>query len=501
VAHWKLNYGFGQKRARESGVSPSCSNGGVALEIDTTRAFASPARKRELVAGIRDAPKHESEPSWLEWKGAVDFSQKRWYPEIACHCMGLANRNPDHAQRTAEGMGYVVVGAEPGNLCGAGPIDNARLEEGLAVYLGRGGPQVSFDYVDVDGIDVLVISVQPPRWGDPIHAFAKAFHAHELPKADFKKGDVFVRREGRTARAEPEDYRMLERRFARTTAQPALDVDLQLAKEASPITPIDDSPQSIVMWIDRERSRLRRPPDPLPTGPKTTLARPPGARPPGDVTLDMIRRLGVTSEPEQRSPKEYDAAVEQYVARAYEELPKYLRYRAVQEELAVLRLRLCNNTPDNYEGVAVVLTFGGHVSAYTDKREAAWELYDDSNPKFPGAPRKWGPRQVTKGLPRSILRGDVPLLTPPLGPNPRKPRIDNSASARIEFHSVHLRPRYSVKLEDVHLIVPASEAAAGQITGEWYATSTSVSGMPEGTLLVPLNAPINTLDLLTKKSS
>jgi hypothetical protein len=463
----------------------------VALEVDTTRAFASPARKRELVAAIRDAPEHDSEPSWLEWKGLVDFAEKRWFPEIASHCMGLANRDADHAQRAVEGIGYVVIGAEPGNLCGTKPIDNARLEEGLEVYLGRGGPQVSFDHVEVDGVNVLVISVQPPRWGDPIHAFAKAYEGHKPPHGNFRKGDVFVRREGRTVRPESDDYRMLERRFARTATQPVLDVDLQLAKPVTLITPIDDRPASVLDWIAQEHAQLQRPPDLPPTGPKTALA-----RPPQDSITRMITRLGVTAEPETRSHEEYDAAVSDYLARADEELPKYLRYYTAELDLTLLRVVLHNNTHDNYEEVVVVLKFGGNVSAFAETRDAAWELYDDSKPKFPARPRKWGPRKLAPKNPLGLYRHDIPLLAPT--PNPHRPRIDNSASARIAYHSVHLRPRYTVRLDDIHLVASATEAAAGHIIGEWYATSTSVSGMAEGTLVVPLNAPINAVDLLRK---
>jgi hypothetical protein len=104
-----------------------------------------------LIEAIADAPTQESEPEWLEWKSAVELSEKRWAAEIARHIIGFANRLPDKAARTAGGFAYLVLGVEPQNVCGVSAVDNADLEAAVASYTGRDGPQRSPEYIEVGG--------------------------------------------------------------------------------------------------------------------------------------------------------------------------------------------------------------------------------------------------------------------------------------------------------------------------------------------------------------
>jgi hypothetical protein len=170
----------------------------MALDIDTNQAFLSVALRRTLVAAVRDAPEHEGEPDWVEWKSTVDLREKRWMAEIARHVLRFANRDPERAQRAAEGFGYLLLGVEPGNLCGVSPIDSAQLESGTSPYLGRDGPQMSTEYVELEGTPVLVITVRPPRAGDRIFSLEKAFQQDEPGgiHVHYPNGAVFVRREG-----------------------------------------------------------------------------------------------------------------------------------------------------------------------------------------------------------------------------------------------------------------------------------------------------------------
>jgi hypothetical protein len=467
----------------------------MALEIDTSRAFLSTALRRSLVVAVRDAPQHESEPDWLEWKSTVDLTEKRWMAEIARNVLGLANRDPDRAERSAEGWGYLLLGVEPGNLCGVIPIDNAQLESGTAPYLGRDGPQMSPEYVDVGGTAVLVITVQAPRWGDRIYTFEKEYSyvvtdvGGGPSRIHYKNGEVFVRREGRTERAEAADFRMLERRLLGATARPQLDVELRCEGDECVVTPIDLGDEAIEAWVAHERQALRRPPEspPAPASPSPPLARAP-------IGLERLRELSsVRTEPESRSPDEYDEQVRKYLDAARSQLPNHLQLRAVTEELGVLRLAVHNNTEDNYEEVAVVLSFQGGVSAFFDEDDARFDLDVD----FPRRPRRWGPRRVRSGLfPSELLLGSG--MSMPRAPITRRGRIDNSASSRIMFEPFHLRPGYTVRRPDVHLVVPAFEAKTDEINGHWHATSTSVSGSAEGTLRVRLDRPLTPLELLSK---
>src|SRR5262249_2152274 len=151
---------------------------------------------------VRDAAAAESEPDWLEWKSTVDLSEKRWQYEIARFVLGAANRMPHRAAQQADGHGYMLLGVEPQNLCGVTRIDNADLERGVCAYTGRDGPHWSPEYVEISGVDVLVVTVAPPKAGDPIFALAKEFNHPD--------GTVFVRRSGKTERATNAEHRQLQ---------------------------------------------------------------------------------------------------------------------------------------------------------------------------------------------------------------------------------------------------------------------------------------------------
>ena len=233
----------------------------MALEIDTSQPFLTPSSRRKLAEAVRDAPAAESEPDWLEWKSAVDLGEKRWSAEIARHIIGFANRMPDKAERAAGGFAYLLLGAEPANLCGVTQIDNAALEAGVTAYTGHDGPQWSPEYIELEALSILVITIAPPRSGDRTYAFEKEFQ-HVDPvsgiRAHFRNGDIFVRHEGRTERATSSEIRMLERRFAAPVAsQPTLDVALvHWDATPSPVTPLDLSDSSTDEWIESQRHAL-----------------------------------------------------------------------------------------------------------------------------------------------------------------------------------------------------------------------------------------------------
>ena len=69
------------------------------------------------------------------------------------------------------------------------------FEQGIATYIGGAeGPDWGPSYEDVDGKTVLVITVEPPRWGDPVFTFRRGFDA-------YRDGDIFIRRAGKTDHA------------------------------------------------------------------------------------------------------------------------------------------------------------------------------------------------------------------------------------------------------------------------------------------------------------
>ena len=219
----------------------------MALSIDTGCAIRTVADRRRLVEAIRDAHADEQETDWVEWKTKVNLREKKWQAEIARQILGFANRHPGRAASLCAGCGYLVLGVEPGNLSGVSPVDAAKLDDGVSRYVGKDGPQWNPDYVQVGVGTVLVITVEPPSWGDRIFAFEKEFE-------EFKNGDVFVRRNGKTERANAAEIRMLTERAAARGDR--LGVDLEWWEDPTEAVALDTSEAAVDAWIEKERTTL-----------------------------------------------------------------------------------------------------------------------------------------------------------------------------------------------------------------------------------------------------
>lgn len=79
---------------------------------------------------------------------------------------------PEQAAQWAEGYAYLVVGAEPGSRPGTTPVDPGDLTDRVRAYVDdRIGSHPQ--YIDINGAKVLVIAVDPPKSGDPMHTLRK----------------------------------------------------------------------------------------------------------------------------------------------------------------------------------------------------------------------------------------------------------------------------------------------------------------------------------------
>jgi hypothetical protein len=187
----------------------------MAVMIDTSRAPRTPEELTGLVQAVLGALPAD-ELDWVEWKAGMDLADKPVQGTIARHILGMANRPPTDARRHAEGCGYLLIGAEPGNPCGVTAVDPAQLSQGIQPYLGSEGPAWSPQYVQEAGVTVLVIVVEPPKEGDHIFTLEKEFPV-TTPAGGAKSylaGTIFIRQPGRTEVAAPGDIRALEQRYA-----------------------------------------------------------------------------------------------------------------------------------------------------------------------------------------------------------------------------------------------------------------------------------------------
>jgi hypothetical protein len=140
-------------------------NEGVAANVpDWTRAARRPSGREQIVRYVHDAPPGTMETDWLEWKTAYELREVHGRLAVARQVIAFANRHPDRAAKHAEGVGYLLLGVEPGALPGIGIFDSALLESWLSPYI---GPKIEWnpEYVHVDGVAVLFITVEAPRWG------------------------------------------------------------------------------------------------------------------------------------------------------------------------------------------------------------------------------------------------------------------------------------------------------------------------------------------------
>ena len=229
--------------------------GGVAVNVDTSRALRTQEELLVLVRGIV-AGLPEDELDWIEWKIAGDLTSKVTAGNMARHVLGMANRIPDRSALHVQGCGYLVMGAEPGSLRGIRPVDPAVLNQAVQPYLGptSEGPAWTPQYVSDGDVVVLVVIVEPPLPGHRIFTLRKEFRVGEKDDTKtYRAGTIFVRYPGRTEMAQPGDIRALEDRYAGPALEAVSHVrrtlDLEQARAAA------DERDRRVRWL-AEISRL-----------------------------------------------------------------------------------------------------------------------------------------------------------------------------------------------------------------------------------------------------
>ena len=431
-------------------------NGSMALILDTSRQLRSIDELTELVRAIASAPPSESETDWLEWKSQADLSEQRWHVQIAKYIAGFANRDPIVAKRSAGGCSYLVVGAEPGHVVGVKPIDSANLHSGISRYV-RNTVRWNPQYIEHEGKQVLIFTVEPPEPGDPIVAMLRDFQSNERGTSSCRKGDVFVRRHGKTELAEQEDYDMLALRFA-ASAELASEMSVELLEAAA--VPVACGSDVIANWCQTKRRSLLEPLE-------------------GAVEDVIPSRTGplFIFNAEDRTADAYKSQVDSYLREMTPLLHLVARADAIRERAPRMQLVVVNQTEHNYAGVRVEVSIDGDVWGYQTAEEA--------QPEVPSPPRKWG---VGPGFHLPIYSA-----TPRI---PKQdfwgPHIDNSGSINIEFPDFDLRPGGRVNLDPIYLVCDAG-LAGKPLTAKWRATSSSASGIAGGEFPVKVLSEIFSL--------
>jgi hypothetical protein len=442
----------------------------MSIEIDTAVALRGIDDLRRLVSAVVHASDHD-ETDWIEWKSTLDLAGKEGCFQVARAILGLANRLPDRALLTCGGLGYVVVGAEPGNLLGIASVDPATLDEIIQPYLGgAGGPVWAPNYVPVEGKMVLVVVVESPRLGDLIFTLRKEFDK-------YLSGTVFVRKHGRTLPADANDLDALQ---ARLKGSPVAGSDLEVCLVGDvPLSWLDEvaAVQAIAEGVAVQRDRLvaearaedqRLHPaasdtEKLPGFPVTPLMAQEFRR----IAADLASYGDLLGQPDTRTLAEYVAEVDDSAKRLVAAKKNGLMGRYFSAGHGVVAVQVRNLSQRFLPDVELeVLLASDRATCFDEKPEF----------EYVPEPRKLGERKPAPSLIGTLTPSMLRLANLPQRP---RPRISVEAAARIRFRIGDLRPEATETSERVYLFV-AECPESGSIPGDWKATVRGVDAVLTG---------------------
>lgn len=486
--------------------TPRWKNGwDMALNLDLSAAIRHPdlGRLVQAVVGAGD----NDEADWIEWKSTLDLTTKGGCFHIARTVLGMANRLPESASLTCEGLGYIVIGAEPKTVTGITGTDPAHLDQTLEPWLGGAeGPRYTPTYLTFDGKTVLVVTVEAPKNGDPPYALRKEFN-------NARDGDLFVRKQGRTVRATSADQKAL---YDRLTAAPKIDAKLEVSLVGDvPLSWFDRSKVDDVIdtYVYSRRKNMeanasaeerRRNPPPLPKAGTTKTLSVTGV---GNAMAELARqqahmqdiartaRLGALSvfggEKDDRTFDEYMEQVENWAKRTTEAAPGALGVRYVDAGHGLVRPRVYNPTGHFLPAVKVEIHFEYDTLGHAEPE------YDEGH--LPGSPRPFGEPKPSPIL-SPMLRPDLHYTMPSMPKVPIAPRSwIEDGSVKIVFDVGDLRQESS-DIGDDHYLLLAERPADGVLHGTWKATIPDVHGVINGMIDVPVKEePVDMLDLLENK--
>ena len=361
------------------------------------------------------------------------------------HLIAFANRDFAQAARNAEGYAYLILGVEPGNLCGVPVWDSADIENWLSPYTGadlRYGPP---DYITVDGAHVLVLVVDPPNLGDPIYCMQKAGGDANENNHTVAEGTIYVRRGGKSERHTGADLRRLTAR-ATTTVADALRLSVELDE-----TRIEAINAGLLQgatcesYVEAERKRL------LSSLPRRSNS-------PFEITMPSF---------DNRSQDEFLQEVRVYLDEVESRRYDVVAAHHVEEKEPFVVATIHNETPSNFEDVVLELNFPlASDRVFASLGEVNTRLAS------PEPPRVWGTM-------RSLVMPEIAPVRLPLVHRPELEAIDEH-HVLVRYPAIHARPRSRHRLDRLLLALPP-DLAGTTMDVDWRATSRSTDGDLSGT--------------------
>lgn len=221
---------------------------------------------------------------------------------------------------------------------------------------------------------MLLVDVEPSQWGDPIHVLRKGYDS-------VAAGAVFVRHDGRTERATPEDFDNLNERARRAPQQVRLSTTVL---SGVPLYPVDQGPKARQSWLTLETERchasLHSPTPPADEGDHHTSTS--SDAPTIADILARIRPYSLGPNTDPRSRDQYLRDVTRYVEQCEKEIPRAVR-RAAAIRMSPLALRVTNLTDLNLADVEIQFYIPGTVEAVHPRMQTA----NESLTGFPSPPQ------------------------------------------------------------------------------------------------------------------
>ncbi len=286
----------------------------------------------------------------------------------------MANRMPDAAERHLGGYGVVLVGIDGRAVVGAEQVDSAVLRDAVVSYVGENGPRWDHQFLNHPNGLVLAVIVDPPSWGDGIHACRKDYTS-DTDRLAVRDGEVFVRLPGQTRPATSYDIAQLEQRKARAPhTGAAVSVSYDGMFDRVSLASVRDLIKSM---IDAQADALVENVPDVPASPHSARL--------------MAMLEPSMSRPDRRTPDRFRADVERWAHESRELLPD-VTAEFVRHELARGRFLVRNESDRYLESVRVEIMFPPGVFVL-----GAWDTdYCDHGGSFqpfqllPGPPPKWG---------------------------------------------------------------------------------------------------------------
>ena len=459
------------------------------IDIDRTVPLRSKAQLLELIEAVVEAePVDEAE--WIEWKGLLELDRKDGQFHVARAVLGLANRMPDDAARWCGGYGYVLVGVQPGGLVGVEPVDGADFTPGVDGYTGGSeGPRWELHWLRIGAQRVLVVVVDPPKWGDRVWRLWKNHGTTEgAPETT-----VFVRRGSITAPASVAQIKRLEARERHRHA----DVAVEIAAVGQPLAWFEPAAirAEIGTCVERavagERAAseaIRRPP---PAGAIAPIVGGNGRRAIDDqleATRAVIGAQLTGQALDRRSWPQYEQELAEWAQQLRAALSE--RFMSTYHTLGCGRLRLIVTNPSgrHLSDVELTITLPAGVDALAEVPGGAGNL--------PAPPPRWGDDFIRQlGVEPEILaaaarwRSELVMPGVPVV-SPFGPWVEDG---RIVAPLGSLRQRDRVRVDPVWLQLRSGDA----VELGWVLRSPDLDDAATGSVaLAVADGPVTFSDLL-----